>query len=147
MNVITVPRSHTTLAPPVAPPPPELAARASLRAQIARMEWRVAPGTRAAAVGGGPRLLGLGELERARDGLVDALARQSREASDRDEAIGRSRLALERMLDDPRGQRFARVTLADLGLPGCGAYSVRPRLGLIGMLAGWWEIRLSSGCP
>ena len=33
------------------------------------------------------------------------------------------------------------------GEPGCGAYVVRPRLGLIGMLAGWWEVKLSSGCP
>jgi hypothetical protein len=24
---------------------------------------------------------------------------------------------------------------------------VRPRLGLIGMLAGWWHVKLSSGCP
>ena len=24
---------------------------------------------------------------------------------------------------------------------------VKPRLGLIGMLMGWWEVKLSSGCP
>jgi hypothetical protein len=24
---------------------------------------------------------------------------------------------------------------------------VRPRLGLIGMLMGWWQVKLSSGCP
>jgi hypothetical protein len=24
---------------------------------------------------------------------------------------------------------------------------VRPRLGLIGMLCGWWQVKLSSGCP
>ena len=30
---------------------------------------------------------------------------------------------------------------------GCGVYQVRPRLGIIGMLAGWWHVKLSSGCP
>jgi hypothetical protein len=24
---------------------------------------------------------------------------------------------------------------------------VRPRLGLIGMLMGWWRVVISSGCP
>lgn len=28
-----------------------------------------------------------------------------------------------------------------------GVWQVRPRLGLIGMLAGWWHVKLSSGCP
>jgi hypothetical protein len=51
------------------------------------------------------------------------------------------------MLADPAAHRWARVPLAALGEPGCGAYVVRPRLGLIGMLAGWWEVKLSSGCP
>jgi hypothetical protein len=26
-------------------------------------------------------------------------------------------------------------------------WHVRPRLGLVGMLAGWWQVKLSSGCP
>ncbi len=30
---------------------------------------------------------------------------------------------------------------------GCGAYQVRPRLGIIGMCMGWWHVKLSSGCP
>jgi hypothetical protein len=51
------------------------------------------------------------------------------------------------MLADPARHRRERVTLAELGRPGCGVYSVRPRLGLVGMLAGWWEVTLSSGCP
>ena len=48
---------------------------------------------------------------------------------------------------DPAGNRFARVSRQDLGEPGCGVWQVRPRLGLIGMLMGWWEVKLSSGCP
>lgn len=112
------------------------AARADLRAQIAALEAR---GGRSAAAGG-PRILSLGELEVVRDSL--AAAPEPAPAPD-----GSARLLLERMLADPRGHRWARVPLAALGHPGCGAYVVRPRLGLLGMLAGWWEVKLSSGCP
>jgi hypothetical protein len=114
----------------------ERAARADLRAQIAALEAR---GARLPATGG-PRLLSLGELERVRDGLA------ARPAGGGD-GVQAARLKLERMLADPRAHRWARVPLAALGEPGCGAYVVRPRLGLIGMLAGWWEVKLSSGCP
>jgi hypothetical protein len=40
-----------------------------------------------------------------------------------------------------------RVANRDLGESGCGVWHVRPRLGLIGMLMGWWQVKLSSGCP
>jgi hypothetical protein len=56
-------------------------------------------------------------------------------------------LYLERILLDPAAHRFARVSCRDLGEPGCGVWQVRPRLGLIGMLMGWWQVKLSSGCP
>jgi len=114
----------------------ERAGRADLRAQIAALEAR---GARVSA-SGGPRLPSLGELERVRDGLA---ARPRPEPAEHAGA----RLLLERMLADPGAHRGARVPLAALGEPGCGAYAVRPRLGLIGMLAGWWEVKLSSGCP
>jgi len=114
----------------------ERAARADLRAQIAALEAR---GARASARGV-PRLLSLGELECVRD----ALAARPRPDPAPDPA---ARLLLERMLAHPGAHRWARVPLAALGEPGCGAYVVRPRLGLIGMLAGWWEVKLSSGCP
>jgi hypothetical protein len=114
----------------------ERAARADLRAQIAALELR---GARVAA-GGGPRLLSLGDLERVRDGLA---ARPEPPADDHEGA----RIRLERMLAEPTAHRWERVALAELGEPGCGVYAVRPRLGLIGMLAGWWQVKLSSGCP
>jgi hypothetical protein len=114
----------------------ERAARADLRAQIAALELR---GARVAA-GGGPRLLSLGELERVRDALA---ARPEPPADDHEGA----RIRLERMLAEPTAHRWERVALAELGEPGCGVYAVRPRLGLIGMLAGWWQVKLSSGCP
>jgi hypothetical protein len=115
----------------------ERAARGDLRAQIAVLEAR---GGRAPG-GPGPRLLSLGELEAVRDALVPAPAPGGPDAHEQ------ARLLLERMLANPASHRFARVSLRALGQPGCGAYVVRPRLGLLGMLAGWWEVKLSSGCP
>ena len=117
----------------------ERAARADLRAQIARLEGRGAP----ARAGGGPRLLSLGELEAVRD----ALAAPSPGVGDPPADVEAARALLERVIADPARHRFVRIPLAALGEPGCGAYHVRPRLGLLGMLAGWWEVKLSSGCP
>jgi hypothetical protein len=114
----------------------DAAARRDLRRQIAALEGRGG----SAPAAGGPRLLTLGELEACRDALV------ARRAHTTDDGAA-ARLLLERMLADPGAHRRARVPLAALGEPGCGAYMVRPRLGLIGMLAGWWEVKLSSGCP
>jgi hypothetical protein len=51
------------------------------------------------------------------------------------------------MLADPAAHRGERIALRELGRPGCGVYAVKPRLGLVGMLAGWWQVTLSSGCP
>jgi hypothetical protein len=48
---------------------------------------------------------------------------------------------------NPRAYKYVRVTNADLGEHGCWSWHVRPRLGLIGMLMGWWRVKLSSGCP
>ncbi|MHB1571699.1 MAG: hypothetical protein ACYC0H_21190, partial [Solirubrobacteraceae bacterium] len=61
--------------------------------------------------------------------------------------LPRARALLSRMLEDPAGHRLCRITCRELGEPGCGAWEVRPRLGLIGMLMGWWQVKLSSGCP
>ena len=136
----------------------ERAARRSLRAQIDKLERELADAFVTAYAMGGPveeptrscavpRLLDLGELERVRDDLV-AGARAARgaitEAADRQAA---NRLALERMLLDPGRYRFVRIANCDIGEPGCGVWHVRPRLGLIGMLMGWWQVKLSSGCP
>ena len=51
------------------------------------------------------------------------------------------------MLLEPKKHKFARLHRSEVGMGGCGAYQVRPRLGLIGMLMGWWHVKLSSGCP
>ena len=142
------------------PAPPEVdegMARRALRDQIARLEAQLgaavsagfpnllvaAPGRPAAA----GRLLDLGALERVRDELADRLRALRREA----EALGArqaaSRQLLERMRLEPGRYRWVRVYAADLGEPGCQSWQVRPRLGLLGMLMGWWRVKHSSGCP
>lgn len=101
----------------------------------------------AVGTAGGPRLLGLGELERHRDAL-HAKLRDARTAFEqRGLEQERNRVLLERMLLEPKKHKFARLHRSEVVMGGCGAYQVRPRLGLIGMLMGWWHVKLSSGCP
>ena len=54
---------------------------------------------------------------------------------------------MEEMLADPAAHPWVRVSHADIGEPGCRDWHVRPRFGLLGMLAGWWRVVVSSGCP
>ena len=54
---------------------------------------------------------------------------------------------VERMLLEPGKHRWVRVTGDEVGDPGCKDWHVRPRMGIIGMLAGWWHVKISSGCP
>jgi hypothetical protein len=135
----------------------ERAARRSLRVQIERLERDLAEAFVTAYRMGGleqpperrgePRLLGLGELERVRDELAERLRVARVTIAERAEVQAANRVLLERMLLEPSKHRFARVARADIGEPGCGVWHVRPRLGLVGMLMGWWQVKLSSGCP
>lgn len=94
-----------------------------------------------------PHLLTLGELEQTRDGLVARVHDAQQRTATRAEFERRSRALLERMKLEPGRYKFVRLRAADVGESGCGVYHVRPRLGIIGMLAGWWQVKLSSGCP
>lgn len=139
----------------------ERAARAALRAQIARLERRLSAAVAAAMpdaglvpaapVAGrssaGPRLLTLGDLERERDALAGRAADAEAALALREEQREDARRRLERMLLAPGDHRRVRITQRELGEPGCGVWQVRPRVGLIGMLMGWWHVKLSSGCP
>lgn len=135
----------------------EQAARATLRAQLTRMEQRLSslqvrgfphlPSVVPVSSACAPGLLGLAELERARDDLAVRIAETERQLSERSQLERRARELLRRALLEPRRYKFLRIAVADLGLGGCGAWEVRPRLGPIGMLAGWWQVKLSSGCP
>jgi hypothetical protein len=136
----------------------ERAARRTLRDQIARLEAQLADAVATAfgmrdevpfAVMGahGPRVLGIAELERVRDDLAARLGDARRGLTQRGLEQEHARVRLERMLLAPGEHKFVRIAAAELGEGGCGVYQVRPRLGLIGMLAGWWHVKLSSGCP
>ena len=135
----------------------EAGARRTLREQIARLERQLAeafvsgfprtPIDVRVPNAGGPRMLSLGELEEHRDALQERLRRARASLAAAGEEVERNRVLLERMLLEPKRYKFARLHRADVGMGGCGAYEVRPRLGIIGMMMGWWQIKLSSGCP
>jgi hypothetical protein len=135
----------------------EHAARQTLRDQIARLERELS----AVAIGAyprlpartdmvalsGPRLLSLGELERVRDALAARLGDVQADAAAQSARQVDAARELERMLADPPAHKWRRITHAELGIPGCGDYHVRPKAGLLGMLMGWWQVKMSSGCP
>lgn len=136
----------------------ELAAKRSLKAQIARLEHELSGLVISGfphiplmplreRAGGGPRLLGLEQLESERDALVARLRETEVVTAARAEHEQRARELLAAMQLEPGRYKFTRLRVADLGESGCGVWEVRPRLGLIGMLAGWWQVKLSSGCP
>jgi hypothetical protein len=135
----------------------ERAARRTLRDQIGRLERElsaIAVATYPRLHGGppvpapaGPRLLTLGELERVRDALAGRLSTLRTAAATQSARQADAARELERMLADPPGHKWQRLSNADLGLPGCTTYHVRPRAGLLGMLMGWWQVKISGGCP
>jgi hypothetical protein len=95
----------------------------------------------------GPRLLDLGGLERTRDALAERLSQARAVLAERAEREEASRLLIEDMLLEPGSYRWVRVSNADIGERGCRHWHVRPRRGIIGMLMGWWQVKISSGCP
>jgi hypothetical protein len=82
-----------------------------------------------------------------RDRLAAGVQDMRARVRERVEHERRAREQLQRMKLDPGSYKFARLPVRDLGQGVCGVWEVRPRLGLIGMLAGWWQLKLSSGCP
>jgi hypothetical protein len=135
----------------------ERLARRELRRQIGRLEhelgelftssfprkgieWDVRPA-------GGPRVLGVGELERVRDELAGRIAEVRGVLADRGYVETRNREVLEQMLAEPAKFKWMRISNEDIGEPGCRHWHSRPRLGPIGMLMGWWRVKISSGCP
>jgi hypothetical protein len=142
---------------PVVPEVDESAARRTLRDQIAHLERELAmaameacprldPGPPLRSMAG-PRILSLGDLERVRDELAGRLAGLHDAAAAQAERQAAAHALLERMLADPPAYKWVRVSNEDLGEPGCRHFHVRPRLGPLGMLMGWWRVKISSGCP
>ena len=136
----------------------ERKARLELRRQISRLEAELASlfgeafghteiPHHVAAVTATPRVLDLGELEAIRDRLAERIAESRDALVVRTEVETGNREALREMLERPRDFKWVKISRADIGEPGCGAWHSRPRLGPIGMLMGWWRVKVSSGCP
>jgi hypothetical protein len=136
----------------------ERGARLQLRQQIARLEAELAGLFGEAfghtdvphevdALAPAPRVLDLGELEAVRDRLADRVAEARGALVERQRVEDDNRELVERMLVAPQDYKWVRVSRQDLGLHGCGHWHSRPRLGPIGMLMGWWRVKISSGCP
>ena len=131
--------------------------RDELRRQIARLERRLGELWMTAfprqgmdwSVGavGGPRVLGAAELERIRDALVVRIREAQTELGRRAEIEESNRNLLETMIADPDRYRWVRVSNEDLGERECKHWHSRPRWGILGMLLGWWRVKVSSGCP
>lgn len=150
----------TTSAPqPLRTNADERAARRTLQAQIERLERELAElfaqawPRRGVSWGAGawpsraPRILDLGELEEIRDSLATRIADRRAELAERHELERANRLLVEDMLRHPERHPWVRVSHEDIGEPGCHHWHVLPRWGLLGRLAGWWRVKISSGCP
>ncbi len=135
----------------------ERPARAQLRRQIGRLEGELSglfaeafpfvelePPPVATAT---PRVLDLGELELARDELIERISAARAAIAERRalEAFNRSRLTA--LLEAPERHPGLEIGRAEVGEPGCGGWTSVPRLGPLGRLMGWWRVKVSSGCP
>jgi hypothetical protein len=135
----------------------ERRARQDLRRQIALLEKRLGELFASAfprqgmewTVGaiGGPRVLGVAELERVRDALAARLREAQAELGRRGQIEEQNRGLVEAMIAEPQRYRWVRVSNEDVGEPSCRHWHSRPRWGILGMLLGWWRVKLSSGCP
>lgn len=136
----------------------ERLARAELRRQIGRLERelsrlsaeafpRLSVGAGIEAPAGSPRVADLEHLERVRDGLAARIGEARTALREHADLEARNRELLRRMLASPAGYKWVRISRADIGEHGCGHWHSRPRLGPLGMLMGWWRVKVSSGCP
>jgi hypothetical protein len=131
--------------------------RADLRRQIAALELALArlfgsafprSGIDFSVSGlGGPRILSVDELERVRDGLAARVQDVRSRLNDVGYVEEKNRELIEEMLADPASHKWERVHNADIGEPGCKNWHVKPKWGPIGLLKGWWRVKISSGCP
>lgn len=153
---VAAPQAGTGLGEP-ATTSAERRARGDLRRQIARLERELGelfasafprPGVEwGIGAPGGPRVLSLGDLERVRDSLSLRLRDARAELARRAELEATKRALLESMIAAPERHRGLVISQTEIGEPGCGRWESRPRLGILGILFGWWRVKLSSGCP
>jgi DNA-binding transcriptional regulator YhcF (GntR family) len=132
----------------------EAAARRELRRQIGRLEAQLASYPEARSSRDRHPLLrpkahvaDLGELEAVRNQLMELLKEARATAERRGRSQDRARGRRERIIGEPEANRWRRVAREDVGDPGCGETRSVPRFGPIGAVAGWWRVKVSSGCP
>jgi hypothetical protein len=135
----------------------ERAARADLRRQIAAMELALArlfssafprKGIDFAVPGmGGPRMLSVDELEKVRNALAARIQEVKADLHDYAVVEEANRELIEEMTADPASHKWVRVYNEDIGEPGCKHWHAKPRWGVLGLLLGWWRVKISSGCP
>jgi DNA-binding transcriptional regulator YhcF (GntR family) len=132
----------------------EAAARRELRRQIARLEAELAaypesrPDTEThPLLRPKGHLPDFAELSAARDALIERLGAARAADELKGERQAKARARRERILGDPEAYRWERVRTEDCGDPGCGETSAVPRFGPLGAVAGWWRVKVSSGCP
>ena len=131
--------------------------RDELRRQIARLEQQLSELWTSAfprkdidwTVGavGGPRILGAAELERVRDALLVRIREAQTELGRRADVEEKNRGLVERMIAEPERYPWVQVSNEDVGDRDCKHWHSRPRFGILGLLLGWWRVKLSSGCP
>ena len=154
--------ARRTLVPLPAELPPstdvdERAARRTLRDQIAKLERELSALFTSAyprrglewevSSPGGPRVLDIGDLEALRDELASRVEDARRALRERTTEEHENRGQIEAMVADPASHKWQRVSNSDIGEPGCKYWHSTPKLGLVGMLMGWWRVKISSGCP
>ena len=130
----------------------ERAARRDLRDQIARLERELARTLAAAFPRREPARSGRSASAQAGPRLLDARAtrahpRRVRRPRADPARAGTGPSCCAQMRRAPERHRSEIVTSAELGEPGCNVWQVRPWLGPIGMLMGWWRVAASWGCP
>ena len=159
------PEEELSHLPPAPPPGLDTAlyehdgrlARRDLRRQIAAMEAELGElfasafprtGIEFQVTGmGGPRILSVDELEKVRDALAARLQDVKGELNDIGYVEEKHRALIERMTEDPTSHKWIRVSNEHIGEPGCRHWHSRPRWGILGMIMGWWRVKVSSGCP
>jgi DNA-binding transcriptional regulator YhcF (GntR family) len=128
-------------------------ARRELRRQIGRLEAQLASYQRDIDVAPAtvrpsePRVAGAAELEATRDALLHQLAAARAAAERRAAGERRAREVRDAIVADPAGHRWEVVSSADTGEEGCVTWEVAPRMGPLGALMRWWQVKVSGGCP
>jgi DNA-binding transcriptional regulator YhcF (GntR family) len=133
----------------------ERGARRELRRQIGRLEAQLAGYQRdlellapePVPASGSPRIATAAELERTRDALLRRLAAARAAGAARARRERRAREVRDAIVADPKAHRWEVVSSDETGEPGCATWQVSPALGPLGVLANWWRVKVSGGCP